>query len=78
MALSLSECLAATSEPKQDHVCPVKTSHILQEDRHALTHICWISVHACAAHRSVYEESFCWFQRGLFLEVQTSLKESKI
>lgn len=78
MSLSLSELLATTSEAKQAHVCPVKTAHILREDRCALAHMRWISVHTCGDHRSVSEVSFLLVPAGLSLEVQTSLEESKI
>lgn len=77
MSLSPSELLTTSSEPKQAHVCSVKTSHVLWEDRHALAHMCWISVHTWTARHSVFVVSSYWFQLSFLLEVQTSLKESK-
>lgn len=86
---SFFECLdmllTATSEHKQACVCSAKTSRILWEDWHASTHVCWLSVCICVC---VCEymccPAFCFCgvfllgPKGVFLEVQTSLKESKI
>lgn len=77
-SLNLSRLLTATSEHKQARVYSAKTSQILWEDWHASTHVWWLSVWMRTRPALCFCGVFFAGSRGVFLEVQTSLKESKI
>lgn len=68
-----------TSKPKQARVCSAKTSPVLWESG-ACVNICVLVIRAgaCAVPSLCFCGVFFLGPEGVFLEIQTSLKESKI